>query len=115
MKKIIAFAILVLSIVNVTMAEGILKNENASVSSISGTVIDQATGESLAGVVVKLVGTEKQTLTDLEGNFSFQNLPIGAQALAVNYVSYQDKVQNIYINSNQNENTIKIEINNQSK
>jgi len=114
MKKIIAFAILVLSIVSVTKAEGILKNEAVSVSSISGSVIDVATGESLVGVAVKLMDSDKQTFTDLEGNFSFNNLPVGAHAIAINYVSYQDKVQNIYVNAGK-ENIVKVELNNQSK
>lgn len=114
MKKIIAFAILALTLVPVTKAENVLTNNAASVSSVSGSVIDLQTGEALAGVTVKLIDSDKQTLTDLDGKFSFTNLPVGAHAIAVNYVSYQDKVQNIYVNPGQ-ENAVKIELNNQLK
>ena len=114
MKKLFAFAILTLSIVSATKAESILKNDATAVSTITGSVVDITTGEALAGVTIKLMDSDKQTFTDLDGNFAFANLPVGAHAIAVNYVSYQDKVQNIYVNAGK-ENIVKVELNNQSK
>lgn len=57
---------------------------------VSGKVIDKNTGESLAGAVILLKGTDIKTYTDLEGNFSIDNLQPGTYDLEISYISYQN-------------------------
>ena len=51
----------------------------------SGTVRDATTGEPVVGATVQLLGTNKGTTTDVEGNFSLD----GAGTLRVSSVGYQ--------------------------
>jgi hypothetical protein len=54
---------------------------------IRGTVIDDATGEFLPGVIVKLEGTETGTTSDLDGKFSLTVSP-GKFAITLSYISF---------------------------
>lgn len=57
---------------------------------ISGTVVDQQTGEPLAGATIKHLSSGKQVMTDFDGNFS---LPVGVNGItgiSVSYVSYKE-------------------------
>jgi hypothetical protein len=66
---------------------------------ICGTIVDKATGEALSGVVVKLIGTDVKIYTDFEGKFEIKNVEIGAHALEVAYISYQDVVENLFVDN----------------
>lgn len=69
---------------------------------LSGKVIDQLSGEELAGVAVKLQGSETVCYTDFEGNFKFSNLQPGKYKLNVEMISYKEVVtQNIDIKNNE--------------
>lgn len=59
----------------------------ASVS-ISGKVIDLNSGEALAGVEVTIEGSAKKVHTDLDGNFTIENLKPGAYNVIASYISY---------------------------
>jgi hypothetical protein len=54
---------------------------------IRGTVIDDATGETLIGVTVIIKGTTNGAITDFDGNFEISVEP-GAHDVAASYVSY---------------------------
>ena len=58
---------------------------------IRGTVIDDATGETLIGVNVVIEGTTTGTITDLDGGFS---LPVdaGTHSVVFSYISYARQV-----------------------
>ena len=60
---------------------------NASVS-ISGKVIDFASGEALAGVEVTIEGSTKKVHTDFDGNFKIANLKPGSYNLIASFISY---------------------------
>jgi hypothetical protein len=64
-------------------------------SIISGTITDKLTGEPLAGVEVKLMDTDIKIYTDFNGTFEIKNVKPGAHAIRVNYISYQDVVENV--------------------
>jgi len=70
--------------------------ENPPVSSnlttIEGKVIDELSGEGLAGVEVKLLGLEKVIYTDFDGNFSIPNIVPGTYSLSADYISYKRKI-----------------------
>lgn len=54
---------------------------------LKGIVKDINSGEALAGVTIKVVGTNKATSTDSQGNFSINVKP--GDVLEVSYVGYQ--------------------------
>ncbi len=56
--------------------------------SISGKVIDLNSGEALAGVEVTIEGSTKKVHTDLDGNFTIENLKPGAYNVIASYISY---------------------------
>lgn len=101
MKKItiVLASLLILLIVNpANIFAGDNKTEKNKKAEISGQVIDQKTGESLAGVLVQLEGTDLKTYTDFEGNFSFENIAPGNYAVNVSMISYNnDEVKNIEV------------------
>jgi TonB-linked SusC/RagA family outer membrane protein len=58
---------------------------------ITGTVTDANTGESLIGANILAVGTSTGTVTDLDGSFSF-DLPEGINEIRVSYTGYTDQI-----------------------
>lgn len=91
MKRVI-FAILVVFAATIAYAEKTdsksgAKSESAAVS-ISGNVIDQASGEALVGVEVKVDGSDLKTYTDFDGHFVINNLKSGDCKLVASYTSY---------------------------
>ncbi|ADQ17938.1 TonB-dependent receptor plug [Leadbetterella byssophila DSM 17132] len=56
---------------------------------IQGIVKDATSGDALIGVSVKLEPLAMGSLTDMEGNFTFSNLPAGIYQLQLTYVGYQ--------------------------
>lgn len=58
--------------------------------SMEGTVIDLDTAETLAGVTVKIEGTDIEVKTDLDGNFTIEGLMPGDYNLEVSYISYKE-------------------------
>ena len=81
-----------------SFAKNTVKSQNKSaakntMASVSGTITDELTGESLAGVKVVLEGTDKVTYTDFDGMFSFEGVAQGTYTVKVDYISYQDVAQ----------------------
>jgi TonB-dependent starch-binding outer membrane protein SusC len=58
---------------------------------VSGTVTDAATGESLPGVNIMIVGTETGTTTDLDGQYSI-TLSSPDESLRFSYIGYEEIV-----------------------
>jgi len=70
------------------------KNEKAT-KLVSGKVIDQNTGESLAGVEIKIDGTDEKVYTDFEGNF-FISVPVNSnQSITFSALSYSLEKVNV--------------------
>ena len=57
---------------------------------VTGTVIDESTGETLLGVSVFVEGTKVGVVTDLNGKFSI-NVPSSSSALVFSYIGYISK------------------------
>jgi len=62
----------------------------AATMSMEGTIIDADTQETLAGVTVKIAGTDVEVKTNLDGKFSIKGLTPGQYNLEVSYISYKD-------------------------
>jgi hypothetical protein len=73
--------------------DGQLPNAPAK-ATLSGIVVDQLTGEALAGATVCIEGTDTKTYTDLEGRFSLILNPNNTYNVKVDYISYQETVLN---------------------
>lgn len=61
---------------------------------ISGTVLDEDTGEALIGVSIVVVGTSTGTATDIDGTYNLR-VPEGATQLQFSYTGYTDKTVTI--------------------
>lgn len=86
------------------------ENANAAaVSSITGMVIDQQTGEPLAGVKLSIEGANKVIYSDLNGNFRITGLTPGEYNITSSFISYASENLNIDIAAGSPEN-VKIEL-----
>lgn len=56
---------------------------------LRGVVQDASTRETLPGANVLLRETERGTITDMEGEFSFSDVPVGRYTLEVRFVGYR--------------------------
>jgi hypothetical protein len=67
---------------------------------IRGTVKDDVTQQALIGALVYVVNHENQsTITDENGDFRIEALPLGRHSLQVSYLGYVAYVSNIEIKS----------------
>lgn len=66
---------------------------------ISGTISDMATGETLIGATVKIVGTSTGSITNQYGFYSI-TLPKGEYTLSIGYVGYKTLEETIVLDSN---------------
>ncbi|MCB8994905.1 MAG: carboxypeptidase-like regulatory domain-containing protein [Bacteroidales bacterium] len=90
MKYIFSLLLLVFSLQVYSIGPGELLGSKSSV--IEGVVIDENTGEGLAGVEIKLLGSDKLIYTDFDGNFSFENLSGDKYSISAEYISYKRKI-----------------------
>ena len=61
---------------------------------VTGTVIDESTGETLLGVSIFVEGTKIGVVTDLNGKFNI-NVPSSSSALVFSYIGYISKKTSI--------------------
>lgn len=106
MKKIIISGFLVLFTLLAFTTNIIIKDSKetatATTISLSGNVMDLTSGETLAGVEVKLEGCDKKVYTDFDGNYSFTNLKPGKYSVIASYISYNKSyIEKIDLTSNE--------------
>jgi len=77
-----------------------LANNDASANTISGKVTT-AEGRPAAEVTVIIKGTNKATLTDTEGNFSFKNILNGTYIIEISFIGYETILQTVTVNNRQ--------------
>lgn len=63
-------------------------NPGSGVIFVTGTVTDNTSNETLAGVEVRVKGTNIVTYTNFDGNFFLPELPAGTYTLEFNYITY---------------------------
>ncbi len=63
--------------------------ESTTVNSLSGTIADEITGETLVGVKVSIDGMNVSTYTDFDGCFKFENVKEGEYTVSASLISYQ--------------------------
>ncbi|MGE0077912.1 MAG: carboxypeptidase-like regulatory domain-containing protein [Bacteroidales bacterium] len=108
--KIFIAALVAISINAQANVDGDIKNDvnsaNSATLTINGQVVDKVTGESLAGVAVKVNNTT--TYTDFDGNFSATILNEKTVSINANLISYNPQEVKVDTNTSQN---IKVELN----
>ena len=67
---------------------GLASNTKLIGRSLTGTVVDDITGETLIGVTVHIKGTKIGTVTDLSGNFTLNGITPKSE-LEVSYIGYK--------------------------
>jgi outer membrane receptor protein involved in Fe transport len=78
----ITFLVVMLSIT------GVLAQQSGD---ITGTIVDEATGESLIGVNVLIETTSSGAATDLDGKFTIRRVPEGSHTIRISSVGYAAK------------------------
>ena len=73
----------------------------AQTTTVSGTLLDQKTRESLPFASVVFLGSTVGTTTDIDGNFSISSDNKNNTKLAVSYLGYQQQTVNITAGINQ--------------
>lgn len=66
---------------------------------LTGTIIDAATGDYIPGATVNLQETDHATASDLDGEFSIGNIPAGTYTMIVSYIGYANHETTIEISS----------------
>jgi len=82
------------------------KPQTGKSAKLSGLITDEK-GESVPGASIRVLGTDKATISDMNGNYSL-TLPGGTYSLETNYVSYQkQRLDNVKVLPDR-ENTLNI-------
>lgn len=68
-----------------------------SQSSISGQILENDSSEPLVGATVFVLGTNKASITDIDGNYIIQDVPPGNYNLEISYLGYGTSVRNVTI------------------
>ncbi len=67
---------------------------------IKGQITDQVLQQPITGATVEIVGQQRSTTSDMEGNFKFTQIPIGVHQLKVTHTGYKPVVlENIILNA----------------
>lgn len=113
MKKIVFSILALMMVIAVSAKENETKNpapvENAATLVLAGSIADAISGESLAGVEVKIEGTDLKTYTDFDGNFTFNGVKPGEYKVVTSYISYKPATQILSLNAKETELKIKME------
>lgn len=116
--KNLLFIVALMFSVSVAFADNGSKNEptennsssTVATTSVNGLVVDLNSGESLAGAIVKIKGTDKVAYTDFDGNFTFENLKAGTYTLEITYISYKNSLVENMVVSTSKDNSIEIQL-----
>ncbi|MBU0488068.1 MAG: carboxypeptidase-like regulatory domain-containing protein [Bacteroidetes bacterium] len=86
MKKLLTLLTIAMFCAMTVFADG---EKNSGITEVSGKVVDQNTGELLAGVKIEIRETGQVLFSDLDGNFDFQ-LPANQEyTVVLSLVSYK--------------------------
>ncbi len=67
---------------------------------VRGTVTDQVLQKPIAGAAVNIVGTKRMAITDENGNFRFNDVPVGTVSLQITVIGYKENTAaNITVNA----------------
>lgn len=73
----------------------------AQTGSIKGLVVDEQSKECLIGASVLMEGTTKTAVTDMEGQYTINNIRPGTYSLRISYISYVSITKEVVVESGQ--------------
>lgn len=98
--SIIAATLLIIASINVNGNNGKTAEEPGKNAIATGKVTDKQTGESLAGALIQIKGTDISVYTDLDGNFTITNIEPGEYNIEITYISYNGaEVENVVLSA----------------
>lgn len=74
----------------------------AQTGSLTGSVIDRATGETLVGATIFITDLERGAPTNINGEYAIDNLPVGSYTVRVSFIGYRTLTETIAINEGDN-------------
>ena len=78
-----------------------LQAQNFSTQTVRGIVVDSESDYILPGATIQLITdsstTTFATVTDINGYFTLENIPLGRQSFLCQYIGYKDKTINNYL------------------
>ncbi|NBC84470.1 MAG: hypothetical protein GVY19_13975 [Bacteroidetes bacterium] len=77
------------------------KADKSNTIDIKGNIVDVHNGQALTGVCVKIAGTGRETYTDFEGNFEFDNMSAGDYKIISEYISYKTNISSLQTRDDQ--------------
>lgn len=85
--KAVLFFVFFLSLLSQAQAQNLTQT-------IRGRIIDRESQSPIVGASVAIITTNplKGTLSDLDGNFRIEKVPVGRHSLKVNYIGYEEQV-----------------------
>jgi hypothetical protein len=66
-----------------------IQAQDTPTQTIRGKAVDVVSEMPLIGVLLSIDGTEIQNITDENGNFSIENVPVGRQIIKAQYIGYE--------------------------
>ena len=78
-----------------------LTSYGADTGTVKGRIIDKADGEGVYGASVTVAGTTIGTATDMNGNFTLQNVPAKQQKVSISIVGYAPASQIVTVGTGQ--------------
>jgi TonB-dependent starch-binding outer membrane protein SusC len=81
---------------------------NAQTGTLTGTVTDQATGETLVGATVLITELERGAPANIDGVYRVENIPVGTYNIRYSFVGYRTVNRSITIAEGQN--TVDVEL-----
>ncbi len=88
----------ILTLLSLTCASTFLWGQ----AKITGNVTDASNGEPVIGATVTIKGTTLGAITDFEGNYIIEKVPVGEAIVSVSYVSYVTKNETILLRNGDN-------------
>jgi len=82
MNFIVVFILMILS------NPGDEKSTSGQNFNLSGTIVEEVTGDGLSGATVRITGLDKEIFTDLDGRFNVSDLKPGKYNIKISYLSY---------------------------
>ncbi|MEQ8926594.1 MAG: TonB-dependent receptor [Fulvivirga sp.] len=73
----------------------------AQTGSVSGSVIDTDTNEPLIGATILIKGTNKGSISDLNGQYLIKSVPVGKQTVLITYIGYEKIEQEVEVQADQ--------------
>ncbi len=91
----VAIAVVALTWVVPTVAQA------QATGSLTGRVVEQVSGQPVTGARIVLVGTSRQAITNQDGTFRFDGVPVGQVQLRVVRIGYAPQDQTITVTAGQ--------------